>query len=406
MMAKSQERGAAPPAQWGSLPRLAVLFALMQAVLLGLVLAVKLGAFAPQRQPTAPAYASFYAAGVLADQGHAPLAYDRAAHFAAEQALIAPNIDYVFFFNPPPFLLVMAPLARLPFAVSFLGFALGTLALWLALATRVAGGDARATACLLAVPALWWVLGLGQNAFLTGSILAGGTLLLRGGRPLAAGLVLGLLAIKPHYGLLLPVAFLAAGLWRAVLGAGLSVAGSCLASALFFGLDTWRAFFGMVLHSNEAIGGGEVRIGAHVDPRGALWHLGVAQDLGTLAGLVIALATAAAVFAVWRRRQDEIALAVLIAGTLLVVPFSLFYDLLLASLAACWLAAAARRSGGALSRAEQAVLVGCMVCSFLHPWLSVDLGLPLPLGALVAPALFGLAMRRHFAPVPERAASN
>jgi len=69
--------------------------------------------------PVSVDFVSFYAAGVLSDQGQAVAAYSRAAHFAAEQAVLSPGIGYQFFLYPPPFLLVCAVLARLPWALSF-----------------------------------------------------------------------------------------------------------------------------------------------------------------------------------------------------------------------------------------------------------------------------------------------
>ena len=97
------------------------------------------------------------------------------------------------------------PLAWLPYLVSFLVFAGATLCVWLIVGTRVAGGGATATLCLLAVPSLWWVLGLGQNSFLSASLVGGGLLALPRHKVLA-GLAFGLLCYKPHLGLLIPVA--------------------------------------------------------------------------------------------------------------------------------------------------------------------------------------------------------
>ena len=59
-----------------------------------------------------------------------------------------------------------------------------------------------------------------------------------------------------------------------------------------------------------------------------------------------AAATAASVaWAWWRNVSAPVRYALLVAGTLIVVPFALFYDLVLASLAAAWLVRAARQGG-------------------------------------------------------------
>ncbi len=370
--------------------RLAVL---VQALLLAFFVAGTHGVFAKLPKPTSTDYVSFYAAGALANEGRAADAYARATHHAAEERAAEPGIAYQFYFNPPVFTLLMAPLARLPYLVSFVLFDAATLALWLVLGTRVAGGGMVATTCLLAVPSVWWVLGLGQNAFLSASLLAGGTLLLRT-RPLLAGLLLGALCYKPHYGLLLPVVLLAARQWRAMLGAAISVLGLTGAATLLFGRAVWPAFFAMVARSGDAIGSGQVEIGAHIEPRGALWHLGLAHGAGDAVHGVIALIVAGVLAWMWRRRLDEAAFAALVAGALIVAPFSLFYDLVLASLAAAWLVRAARRDG--FLPGERAVLLAAMGLNLVHYWVAVAWGLPVSPGALVAPLLLGLALRRRW----------
>src|SRR5437764_7941702 len=72
------------------------------------------GWIVPLDRPTTTDFASFYAAGSLADAGTPQLAYDQAAHWAAEQAATAPGIEYQFFNYPPVFLLICAALAPMP----------------------------------------------------------------------------------------------------------------------------------------------------------------------------------------------------------------------------------------------------------------------------------------------------
>jgi hypothetical protein len=95
------------------------------------------GAFKPIDPPTTTDFASFYAAGKLALAGTPALAYDHAAHHAAEMAATAPGIEYQFFFYPPVALLLCAPLALLPYLTSFVVFQAATLALWLVVARRI-----------------------------------------------------------------------------------------------------------------------------------------------------------------------------------------------------------------------------------------------------------------------------
>ena len=61
-------------------------------------------------------------------------------------------------------------------------------------------------------------------------------------RPILSGILFGLLAYKPQFGLLIPVALLVAGQWRAMIAAGLTVIALTAAATLAFGTDIWWAF--------------------------------------------------------------------------------------------------------------------------------------------------------------------
>src|ERR1700749_1698017 len=75
----------------------------------------------PERAPTTD-FASFSAAGSLADAGTPALAYNEVAHYAAEQAATSPGIEYQFFYYPPVFLLICALFGRLPYMAAFIAF--------------------------------------------------------------------------------------------------------------------------------------------------------------------------------------------------------------------------------------------------------------------------------------------
>jgi len=55
------------------------------------------GLIVPLPKPTSTDFVSFYAAGTLADAGTPELAYNRDAHYAAEERATKPGIVYNFF---------------------------------------------------------------------------------------------------------------------------------------------------------------------------------------------------------------------------------------------------------------------------------------------------------------------
>jgi alpha-1,2-mannosyltransferase len=331
-----------------------------------LLLAFELGMFAflvagthgwivPLDKPTTTDFISFYAAGALANAGTPALAYDHAAHLAAEELVVGAGIGYQYFNYPPVFVLLCAALARLPYLVAFVLFEGVTLLLYLFVARRILGErGAAAPIVLLAFPIVFWNFGLGQNAFLTAALFGAATLLIDR-RPVTAGLLFGALCYKPQFGLMIPLALAAAGQWRAVAAAAASAATLVLLSVAVFGIEAWRAFIETVTASPAMYQSGRILF------EGMANVFGGARVLGAEAGLAYALqgiATVGAgivVVAVWRRRLSlPTRAAVLAAATVVAAPLALLYDLMLAAIAAAWLVR--DRNSPAASRWETIVL--------------------------------------------------
>lgn len=296
------------------------------------------GLIVPLDKPVTTDFASFYAAGSLADAGTPQLAYDHDAHYAAEQQATAAGIDYNFFYYPPVNLLICAPLARLPYLVAFVVFEAATLALYLLVARAILAEPGWAALVpLLAFPPVFWTIGLGQNAFLTAALFGAGTLLIDR-RPMAAGLLFGALCYKPHFALLVPVALAAGGHWRGFAAFAASAAALSLLSLVVFGWPTWHAFLIAAAASHAVYESGIVAFGGMVTPFGAAKLLG-----GTAALAYATQATATAIAAslvalVWHRRPPlSIRAAVLASATLVAVPLAIVYDLMLAGIAGLWL---------------------------------------------------------------------
>src|SRR5439155_6941717 len=102
-------------------------------------------------------------------------------------------------------------------------------------------GRSAAFAVVLACPFTAWNFLAAQNGFLTAALL-GAALLCLERRPVAAGVFIGCLAYKPQFAVLLPVALVAAGEWRAIASAGITAALLAGAAAAAFGPGVWAAF--------------------------------------------------------------------------------------------------------------------------------------------------------------------
>ena len=340
---------------------------------------------------TSSDFVSFYAAGKLALAGTAPLAYDQAAHFLAEQRFTIAGAPYQFFFYPPVFLLLCIPLSLPPYYAAFYGFEIATLGAFIWCLTRVTREASwTATGPFLAFAAVYWTFGLGQNAFLSAALFAGFTLLCDE-RPWLAGLCLGLLCYKPHFGLLAPVALACGGHWRAFFSAGITVALLILLSAGLFGVETWLAWWQAFSHSDAVYSSGRIDYAGIVTPFGAARFLGVGVSGAYAIQAAVSAAMAAVVGLVWRRVKPlAIRAATLLAAVPLAVPLLLLYDTLVLVVAIAWLVRSARETG--FLPWEKLTLALILLASIGgYPIASMT---GIPLGPVVSLAILALALRR------------
>lgn len=323
----------------------AILLATEVAIFLFLVAGTH-GLIVRLEQPTTTDFVSFYAAGRLADSGTPALAYDQPAHRAAEEAATAPGIGYQFFYYPPVYLILCAALAWMPYLVAFIVFEAATLILYLLVARRILRDPSWVVVVpLLAFPAVFWTLGLGQNAFLTAALF-GSALLLIDRRPIPSGLLFGLLVFKPHLGLLIPVALAAGGRWRAFLAAACSALALVLLSIALFGWETWQDFLMLATGSHATYESGRIDFAGFVSPFGAARLLGGSPVAAYTVQAAMTLIAALIVAIAWRRDLSlPIRAAALLAATLVAVPVVILYDLMMAAIAGIWLIRAGREDG-------------------------------------------------------------
>src|SRR5579862_3197726 len=345
--------------------------------------------FHNQTAPVTTDFASFYAAGVLADAGTPALAYHQPEHFAAEQRVREPGIAYNYFFYPPVFLALCALLAYLPYVPAFLLFEVSSLALYLLATTRILGRPARETLIpLLAFPIVFWNFGWGQNAFLTAALFGAATLLIDR-RPVIAGLCFGALCYKPHFGLLIPVALAAGRYWRAFAAAALSALLVVGLSVALFGIDTWQSFLTVASGSYATYESGRIDFAGFVSPFGAVRLLGGGPAFAYLVQTSTTIVVAGLIAFIWRKGLSlPVRAASLATGTLLAIPVVLLYDLMTAFIAMLWLVRAAQ-SGG--YRPWQKAGFGFV---FIVPIFSRTFGTAfhLPLAPLATLVLFALVL--------------
>jgi hypothetical protein len=256
--------------------------------------------------------------------------YDVATYNAELLRLLGPGYPGQNWPNPPTALLVMAPFGLLSFFPALLTWMIAGLAA-LTLTVRRLFPHVRVLPLLLVSPAAVLCLISGQSSLLTTAALIG-AFFCWDRRPVLAGVLIGLLTVKPQLGILIPFALAASLRWKVFASAATTAVALALLSLALFGPDIWIGYITEALPRQREV---------LSDPAGiaAPFHATIFMNLRGLIGndpaaaiqLVCSVASVAAV--VWafacRRDADPVVLcALLLACTQSTSPYMSTYDLL------------------------------------------------------------------------------
>jgi len=344
----------------------------------------------PAGKPLGADFINFYAASEFALQGRLAEAYDIGRMAEAQSAIVPAAAGQVVPWQyPPSFALLILPLALLPYSLACVLFMSATLLLYLWLVHAILP-DRRALLVALAFTAVLVNALGGQNGFLSTALLGGGLILLET-RPLAAGVLLGLLTFKPHLGILVPFIMVAGGYWRAVGAAVLTTLLFALLAWLAFGIESWEAFRDHAAVAADYLRSGVLPWDKMASVFATARLLGASVALATVLHAVVALAAGAmCAWAWWRGGSLELRVALAVTGTTLVSPAIYDYDLVLLAVPIAILAADGMHAGWTpgvrtlLVIAWLAPLIGTSLARYAH----------LPLVPLVLLALFWACWRR------------
>jgi hypothetical protein len=237
--------------------------------------------------------------------------------------------DLARYISPPPVAWLALPLTALPFPVAYAVWS-ALLVVALVVTWRLAAPGRGPVRLVHLAAALGWLpiiygLQLGQPGLFVALVVAASYALLRAERPGWAGIVLGVLVLKPQLAFLVPVGLLVSGRYRAFAGSVLALGALALASAISLGPSGISAY--------QA----RLSFAASVPVNRAL-------TLAPIIGSIPVTRVVQAAIAVWalllvyrlRRRGPELIFVPALVGGLLASPYLHLDDLVMLGLAA-WL---------------------------------------------------------------------
>ena len=327
-----------------------------------------------QGQPIAGDFVNVWAAGRLTLDGNPAAAYDWPLHKVAEVSAVGHDFDgYYGWHYPPTFLFVAAALALIPYTAASLIWLVATLPAYFA-AVRVIVGERAGIFVALGFPAALWNATAGQNGFLTAALI-GGTLGLMERHPTLAGICLGLLSYKPHFGLLFPLVLLADRRWRVLVTAAVVTIVMAALSWLAFGAAAWEAFVHwMPITSRVVLGEGGADWNRLQSLFGFVRAHGGSETLAWSVQAAMALTLAIALCWLWRSRAPfELKAAALAAGALLATPYLYIYDLVVLAIPVAFLLRLALAGGFLASEVAGLFAAGTLLLSY--PYVETHTGL-------------------------------
>lgn len=302
--------------------------------------------------------------------------HDAMLHYRPEGALERLTWQY-----PPHAGLIFSPIGLLPFPVAYLTwFALGVAAL--AGSLTVAKVDYRAIVVLMLTSPVFLALITGQIALFMTSLMLLAVFWAKS-RPILAGLAAGLLTLKPQLGIFLPLVFIAGGHWRAFASAAVISLTLWLGSAALLGIDVWVAFF-------ERLGLVSDLVSEGVMPYSKMLNVYAASNLALLpevvaSGITVLAALAAACAVFWTSRKTDDPrwrYAVLATVTLLVTPYSWYYELALILPAVWFVLERGYRNGWLEYERESAAFLFALSVSL--PGSEISAGVSVPFLVMIA----------------------
>ena len=300
----------------------------------------------PAGHPIGADFIDLWSASWLTLHGAPAAVYGVARLWTVERsAIAAPAVGFGGFYYPPMYLLIILPLALLPYLWSLSAWTAATFAAYLGVMWKI---DPERDSIWLAIafPGALVNLTNGQNGFLTLALL-GAALLTLERRPILAGVMFGLMSYKPQCGVLVPIFLLATGRWRAIGSASVTMVLFAALSLAIFGEPTWQTFFASLSFTRHVVleqGGIGFEKLQSVFAAARLWGFGIAASYAFQAA--VSLIAVVAVIRISRRTAKfELHAAALATGTLLATPYIVDYDLVALALPIAWIAIEGRRSG-------------------------------------------------------------
>lgn len=318
--------------------RIAAICGVVSLAILAYLLITSRGTLDYRGRPVGTDFSQVWTAGTMVLDGRAADVWDWDKHRAVQLSFHGPKLaEWYGWHYPPPFLLIAAALAILPYLAALFFWQAATL-IPFAWSLRRYTGRSEAWLFVCAAPVTLVCIEHGHNGFLTALLLGVGLTLLEK-KPFLAGILLGCLIYKPQFALILPPLLIVLWNWRAIAGAATSAIGLIAVTLAFWGWRVWQAFIdSLPLTQKVVIEEGRTGWQKIMSPFAAARGWGASVGTAYVVQGICTIAAVAATLWLARKARPDIRNAAVTAAVLISTPYVLDYDfvVLLAGIAFLW----------------------------------------------------------------------
>ena len=253
--------------------------------------------------------------------------YTEKDYMAELQKAFGPDYPQHNFSYPPHIIALILILGLLPyFPALFVWTAAGFAAL--AASLRKTAGQAWSIALLVILsPASLANVISGQNGAFTAACFLGGLYLCEAS-PLPAGILFGLLTVKPHLGILIPFVLLLRRNWKCIASASVTTLVLVGFSLILWGVTPWHDYITNVIPYQSALLEDSRAFYHRMTPGVFFDFVRIVPDCAMAIHIVVALmAAGVALFAVKKDGISPRTVMILALSTIIILPYGFNYDM-------------------------------------------------------------------------------
>lgn len=311
-------------------------------------------------------FSIFYSASRLVLSGNPECVYDVAVHHQVLEQILNTKMPYLLaWFYPPFFLLLVWPMALIPYRLALYTWMVITL-MGYAYTVHKILPRFETIVFSLGFPGVLMNMQWGQNGFLNVFLLGTGLMYIEN-NPALAGLMLSLLCYKPHYAFLPLLILLIGKHWKTLYWTVFFMFLLIISSITVFGIGPWQVYVEKLPVISQLIADDWINVNGIQTSFYSAIRIMTGNELTAMIGqLILSIVVTVLVCWAWRYLDDYfLKCAVLSTGVILITPYILIYDLVMLALPIAFYSAYLLKNG--YVTIEAVLLSICFVLPFLSP---------------------------------------